>query len=418
MPTTSYGEEPEPACRPEPNEQWPAYRAASRGLLVLLLAAFSVDLCVSLIGLAVQFLGIKLDAPTVLLGLYGTVGAGVYALMCLPAGRASDRFSRRVAALFISVAAAVWIAIGLQRSPYAILALVPLSSGSIAFFWPAVQAWLGDLVRDRLQLNRVLGNFNVLWTAGLMVGPVICGYLWQAHHFAPFLAGAGVAWAVAILLLAVPLTRTGAPARQAAEATEQGPLDRYDPRAEAYLPLAWLANFASWYASGASRTLFPKLANELGFSEVTTGWVIFGMLAGQLVTFLWLRQATWWHFRRLPLMLGLLAGGAGMVGTALVKSPAGFALCLAAAGAAVGLTYVASLFYSLQAPQQQRGGRTGIHETIVGAGLASGPLIGGIAGSFWGLRAPFIAAAIVFGIVLVMQTLLWARRSTLTGAQG
>ncbi len=380
--------------------------SASRGLTLLLLAAFAVDLCVSLLGLALQFLGIYLNAATVVLGLYGTIGAGVYALMCLPAGRASDRFSRRVAAIFITVAGIIWLILGLQRSPYTILLLIPFSSGSIAFFWPSVQAWLGDLASDRQHLTRILGTFNVLWTAGLMIGPVVAGYLWQMHHFAPFFWATVIAWAAAVMLLVVPLSRGGL-SRQAEGVQES--LDHFDPRAEQFLPLAWAANFASWYASGATRTLFPKLGTELGYSEVVIGWIVFGMLAGQLITFVLLRQGTWWHLRRWPLLFGLVIGCFGAVGTVFANTPLAFVISLAAIGASVGFTYVTSLFYSLQAPPAVRGKRTGIHETIVGAGLSLGPLVGGIVGSYWGLRAPFAACVIVFVAALIAQFILASR---------
>ncbi|MCD6351898.1 MAG: MFS transporter, partial [Armatimonadetes bacterium] len=380
MPTQNSGDDAAAGKQPPGvDEKWQAL--ASRGLAVLLFASLSVDLAVSQVGLAVQFLGIKLSAPTWLLGMYGTVGAGVYAVGCFLAGRASDRLSRRIAALFIFLAGVVWVLLSVQKSPYALLALVPFGSGCLAFFWPPVQAWIGDLVPDGKALTRVLGTFNVLWTVGLMVGPVTCGYLWGASQYAPFLTSFALALLVAVGLLTVP---TKSAAAAAEEAGDEGSLNRFDRRAEQYLPLAWLANFGTWYATGLSRTLFPKLGTEAGFSEVVIGWILFAMLAGQLVAFVALRQATWWHFRRLPLMVALLIGAAGAAGTALAHSPVGFSLALSGIGIATGITYVASLFYSLQAPMDQRGKRTGIHEAILGAGLSTGPLVGGLLGNAYG----------------------------------
>lgn len=381
-------------------------RSLRHGLLILLLAAFFVDLAASMSGLAVQFLGIKLDASTVLLGLYGTVGSTVYAVGCYFAGRTSDRFGRKLSALFLCLAGIMWMWSGLQRSPYAILVLVPLGSACLAFFWPVVQAWIGDLVPDRRQLNLVLGNFNVLWTAGLMLGPLACGYLWGIHTLAPFVACTMITLLTALSLMTAPTRRDGT--SDAALPTEHS-IDRYDTRADFYMPLAWLANFASWYAGGAARTLFPKLGKEIGFSEVVIGWVMFAMLAGQLVAFLGLRRATWWHFRRLPLLVGLVIGALGMAEAARASTPLSFALALAVVGAANGFTYVASLFYSLQAPTSDRGRRAGIHEAIIGAGLATGPLVGGVLGSIYDLRLTFAAGALVFALVLLVEVALWVR---------
>lgn len=370
----------------------------------MLLAAFAIDLASATVGLATQFLGIKLNASTVLLGLYGTVGSTVYGVGCFFAGRSSDRFGRRMSAAFLAVAGLVWLALGLQRSPYTLLYLIPIGSGCLSFFWPLVQAWIGDLVPDGRKLTVVLGSFNVLWTAGLMVGPVLCGYLWGAHSLAPFLAAIAIAWGVALGLLTVPTSDGGG--EDEAPGPNGSPV-RFDPRTDLYLPLAWLANFASWFAAGAARTLFPKVGTELSFSEVTIGWVLFANLAGQLLAFLALRQATWWHYRRKPLILGLLIGTLGMAASVWAESPLAFGLAFAWVGAANGFTYVASLFYSLQAPQRLRGRRTGIHEAIIGAGLAGGPLVGGLMGTAFGLRAIFVVGAMVFAGVLLVEVLLW-----------
>ncbi len=405
MPTENCGSGVGPAAESLPDER-DSTPAVCRGLSVLLLAAFAVDLAAATVGLATQFLGIKLNASTVLLGLYGTVGATVYGVGCFFAGRSSDRFGRRISAAFLALAAVVWLVLGLQRSPYTLLYLIPVGSGCLAFFWPLVQAWIGDLVPDGRRLTVVLGSFNVLWTAGLMVGPVLCGYLWGFHNLAPFLLVMAVAWGVALSLLTVP-TVDGSGEDDASGGN--GSPTRFDPRTDLYLPLAWLANFASWFGAGAARTLFPKVGTEMGFSEVTIGWVLFANLAGQLLAFLGLRQATWWHYRRKPLMLGLLIGALGMAASVWAESPLAFGLAFAWVGTANGFTYVASLFYSLQAPQRLRGRRTGIHEAIIGAGLAGGPLVGGLVGTAFGLRAIFVAGAVVFAGVLLAELLLWAR---------
>jgi MFS family permease len=401
MPTSDSGSSAE-AVRPAAPEASPAAPPGPRGVVIVLVAAFGADLAVSIIALAVQFLGLELKASPFLLGLYGAVGASTYAALCLVAGRASDRLGRRIAAVALAVAGLVWLALGLQRSPYLLLVLLPFSSASVAFFWPPVQAWLGDLVPGQRALNAVLGTFNVVWTAGLMLGPVACGYLWQGHHFAPFLAATAVGWTCALGLLAMPAITLPTSARPTLP--DEGAAD---PRADRYLPLAWLANFPTWYAAGAVRALFPKLSQVLGYQEVVTGWLVFAFYGGQLLCFVALRQTTAWHYRRLPLLVGLLAGGAGMLTVSLATGIPLLAGGLAVAGAALGFTYVASLFYSLQAPVSRRGWRTGIHETIVGAGIASGAAVSGLVAAHFGARGPFAATALLFAAVLAVELLWW-----------
>lgn len=379
--------------------------ARRRGLVVLLFASFAADLAVSTVTLAVQFLGITLRARPMLLGLYGTASSGLYAVMALASGRVADRLGRRVGIGAVLIASAVWLAMGVQKSPYALLALTPLSAAALAYFWPATQAWIGDLVADRRHLNAVLGSFNVLWTAGLMLGPVVCAYLWVHNHYAPFAAAAGIAWVMAAALLMVPLGRK----REGKDVAEGENNEAPDPRADFYLPLAWAANFVSWSAVGVIRTLFPKLADDLGFGEVTTGWLTFAYYLGQLGAFLALRQSSAWQYRRLPLVLGLAGGALGMSGAWLGHAPLTFGICFAVAGVSVGFTYVASLFYSLHAPRERRGRRAGIHEMTVGAGGALGPLVGGAVATYHGVRASFAALGLMYaaaGLLLVLWSVL------------
>ena len=378
--------------------------ARRRGLGILLAASFGADFAVSIVTLAVQFLGIALRAHPMLLGLYGTAASGVYAAMALVSGRAADRLGRRVGVAALVLASIVWLVMGVQKSPYALLALTPLSAAALAYFWPAAQAWIGDLVTDRRHLNAVLGSFNVLWTAGLMLGPVICAYLWVRNHYAPFATAAGVAWLMALGLLMVPVPHGRE--KQAAEGDNE---DAADPRADFYLPLAWAANFVSWSAVGVIRTLFPKLAHDLGFREVITGWLTFAYYVGQLGAFLALRQSSAWQYRRLPLVLGLAGGALGMSGAWLGRTPLTFGVCFAVAGVSVGFTYVASLFYSLHAPMEQRGKRAGIHEMTVGAGGALGPLVGGAVATYQGVRASFGALGLMYaaaGVLLIVWSVL------------
>ena len=392
----------------QPTEARSTAASLARGLAIVLVASFAVDFAVSMVSLAIQFLGIHLGAPPFVLGLYGAAGAGVYAVMCLVAGRLSDRFGRRISAAAIAVVGLIWLIIGRQRVPLALLAFIPIGSAILALFWPSIQAWIGDLSPTPEKLARSLGTFNVLWTTGLMLGPVASGYLWLAHHYAPFFAGAAVAWITAVALLAVPVFRSSR--RSGADAHET---DQPNPLADAFLSIAWTANYASWYAAGSTRALFPKLAHELGFTEVLTGWLIFAFYVGQVAAFFALRQTKGWQYRRWPLLAGLVCGLVGMSIVTLANAPATFAFGLAVAGISVGITYVASLFYSLQAPLEDRGRRSGIHEAIVGAGLSTGPFFGGAAATFTSPRAPFAACVIVFalGLTAVFALALRARAS-------
>ena len=94
----------EPEDQPAPDVGLTQARAW-RGMIILLGAAFFIELAVGMGRLAVQFLGIKLGASPMMLGVYGTGMAGAYGLMAPVSGRVSDRFGRKISILFISIVA-------------------------------------------------------------------------------------------------------------------------------------------------------------------------------------------------------------------------------------------------------------------------------------------------------------------------
>ncbi len=389
----------EPEAQPVPGL---TQERAWRGLIILMGAAFCIELAIGMGRLAVQFLGIKCGASPMMLGVYGTAMAGTYGLMAPVSGRVSDRFGRKISILFISILAAAGLLIAVQKTALGVLFIVPVFAGSLGFFWPPVQAWIGDLVSGTGKLHRVLGNFNLLWTTALMLGPPLCGYLWEKSTFAPFLVASVIIWAsAAVMLFLVPVRRRKTVA--ATEAHEPADADdRTDPRADKYLRLAWAANFVGYSSVGIVRSLFPKLAVEMGFSPAMTGWATGAFCAGQLMAFTVLRQTTKWQYRRAPMIIGMAGGALGMGGAYFGRSPAIFVASFVVAGAAVGFAYVGSLFYSLCAPQDRRGRRCGIHEMMVGAGGALGPLLAGTVATYYGVRESFGVEGLIFAAAMVV----------------
>jgi MFS family permease len=78
-------------------------------------------------------------------------------------------------------------------------------------------------------------------------------------------------------------------------------------------------------------------------------------------------------------------------------------------GAGLGLAYHASITYSLTA-HATRGRRAGIHESLLGIGNFSFPLIGGLLASATGdLRLPYWFCAAMVLVGLIVQEGIWRR---------
>jgi MFS family permease len=374
-------------------------------------AAFLVDFAVGVASLGVTELGVLLKASPFLLGLMGTVGSAAYTLGCLFSGRLSDRYGRRRCVVACTlIVSGVWLVVGHVDRPTQILLLVPFSGLGLSLFWPPLQAWLAELTQGgRHELNRTLGLFNMLWCAGLMLGPIACGYLWSAGHLLPFFAGIGAM----VLVLTIALT---APRRRVSAAPGDPPDKREapHPRAALFLHLAWAGNFASWFASGVIKSLFPKLGDDLGLAPSLVGWMIAAIHIAQLLIFWLARRTDRWQYRLWPMLCAQALALGGMLLAFCTGRPSLFFVAFAAVGVCAGVTYVGSLFYSLHGNADEKGGKAGLHEAVLGSGTLLGPLVGGYLANLTNMRTPFLLVAAVYAFATLAQVALWRRAAAPT----
>jgi MFS family permease len=61
---------------------------------------------------------------------------------------------------------------------------------------------------------------------------------------------------------------------------------------------------------------------------------------------------------------------------------------------------------------KKKGKGTGLHESIVGAGALSGPILGGVAAQFAGLRAPYLLCLVVLFVAVIVEIRLLRRLDT------
>ncbi len=368
-----------------------------------------MDYAIGVAGLGFILLAVHLGASPLELGLIGTVGAFSYTVGCLVSGRLSDRYGRRRSVILACLATGcAWCGFLLVRRPLDILCILPFSGGGMSFFWPPLQAWLAELsaAGGKRELNRNIGRFNTFWCAGLMLGPVVAGSLWAYGHALPFVIA--ILTVLSIVAIAV-VTPPGVMGVVAADAPEE-PSQPVHPHAGLFLRLAWLGNFASSVAMGAVKSLFPKLGNVLGYSEELIGCLVASIHLGQLALFFVGGRTTRWHYRVAPLVAAQVLAATGMVVAALTSSPVGFAVGFAAAGVCAGVTYVGSLFYSLHGNTDDRGGKAGLHEAVLGAGVLLGPLLGGSLANATTLRAPYLLAIGTCVAAALLQCWMWVRR--------
>ena len=135
----------------------------------------------------------------------------------------------------------------------------------------------------------------------------------------------------------------------------------------------------------------PKLLLARGAGPSEFGFILGAVFLAQTFTFLALAN----HYPRRRALF--LAYGAGLVSLAAFLFAPSFPLRILAVlplGIGLGLAYQASIHASLDRPEG-RGKAAGLHETLLGAGSSSLPLVGGVVAAWTGaMEAPLIVGAV------------------------
>lgn len=370
----------------------------------LFIAAFVMDFCTGLVSFAVPLRALDLGASVVELGFIGTAGSLSFTLACTFTGKLADRFDRRrLLAIASGLTALVFGMLFLAVNYWMLLAGAALGWGLLALFWPSVQAMLAE-GRSRAQLVKTLGTFNMFWTLGFMLGPLAGGYLYLVGPKVPFATGTigMIALTLAILLLRFKPV--------AVRDTDQAEEARGHAREDTtrFRWIAWTANFTAFFMIGMLNNQFPKLAAELLIRPDTLGVLLAIPRLLQMLVFLVARYTTWWQFRLRPLVIPQIAAVIGMVVVATQDATVVLAFAFGTVGLLVGAAFSASQFYSFF--QEERKGEKGArNEMIVGMGMVSGPLVGGLLAQLIGLRMPYVLCCIVL-IAGMLVEYRWYRK--------
>lgn len=340
---------------------------------------------------AIPFRALDLGAGPVSLGVIPGLYAIAYMASASRSGRLSDRVPRLRLARLASLAAVAAV-LGVAAAPTlpVLFAVLPFLGAALGFFWSPLQAALSDRAESR-DLPGVLGAFNVSWTLGKGTGLVLGGLLTAAFSSRAVLLIA----AAPLLLTAAFLPRDRAAHTASAAAPAAG-----GPVSDTVLRLAWMANALAYGLVGTVNMHAPRLFLAQGAGPAAFGALLGTVFGVQTLVFLLARDR--------PVGRGMLGTSlaCGVLGLVLFLGTHGLARGLAAVpfGVATGLAYHASLRASLDRPHG-RGRAAGWHETLLGAGSTSVPLLGGWAAAGTGsLAAPFVVAGAVLlsGLLIVL----------------
>jgi MFS family permease len=373
--------------------------AVPRGRLLAVVAGMHIAM--GCVGIGVPLFAIALGADSFDLGVIGAVGTAVYTALAILFGRLSDRVGRRLLILTAPFlySAAVLIA-AFSHSWQSLVPVTVVTAAAMAMLWPAYMALVAETAPVG-GLVRQIAAYNLAWCGGIVLGNSAGGALAGRLVVLPLFVGAAAAASVG-LALAVFARRLPPAHGTGSDAPPDGEMPLSATRARALLGACWCAMFASVFGIAAIRMLFPELALNLRLTPAAIGLLIAVVTVGQAVMFIVLGWGGWWRYRLAPLWAAQISSVAAYVAVAVGRSWLVFVVAFAVIGAANALAYTSGYYYGVNRALR-RGAFAGMHEAILGAGSALGPLAGGFLGRTMGLRAPYYLAATVVATAVLLE---------------
>jgi len=336
-----------------------------------------------------------------------------WALFALLSGALVDRLDRRLIMGYTDlfrcvVTGGLVLVVATDRSSIVVLCIVAFCLGSAeTMFDNASQAILPAVVRRQsLELaNSRLQSVEIL--ARDFVGPPLGALLFGLAALAPFALDSASFGVAAVLVLTLSgsfrVERTGPPTRIRADIAEGL---RWLWRHRLIRTLAIMLSVWN-LVSAATMAVFVLFAlDELdmtrtGYGLLFTAWAVGGLLGSVIAT----RVISWLGHAR-ALLTAVLIGAVSYTGMIFVRNPIMAGAFFTLEGVVVVVWNVITVSARQALVPAELFGRVNSVYRFVGWGVIPiGALIGGVVAQEFGLRAPFVLAAVTLAVMV-----LWARR--------
>lgn len=372
-----------------------------------LLDTMSISIIVPLLPTYAESLG----AGAFLIGLIFAAESAAKATLSAPFGHLTDRTNRRVWIVVGTIVSALSVmAFGLVEVPLWFVGLRLIDGAATAMRGPATTAYIGDAFPER-DRGGAIGAYRTAGMLGLAVGPALGGGLAVVTTPAvPFVVlGAGTLIAGIVLAVGLPKARGRDDIEGDADTDRETPplrrlsFERIRRATSTSMIALAISVFVAQIGTGAfSPFLSVLLKHTLDVGPGYTGmaWSAFGLamlvftpLGGSLA------DTTG---RKRTLIAGKVTWSVVTLGLAVATAPTLPVALLFAGGIASAFSGPAlgALQYEV-APDQFEGTLIGVYSSVASAGIALGPILGGLVADRLGVVAVFVA----IGALWLLDTL-------------
>lgn len=381
-------------------------KRSGSSLPVLYLATVALQASLNMVFLALPIYALSVSASPLEIGLIGALGGLIYSLMARSLGGLSDRYSKKSFVILGAALEAVVSALyPFCTSTQLLIPVRMIQSLGLALFWPAIEAMIAEETTNET-VERVLVGYNISWSTANIASSPLAGFLITAFTLAlPFYVSSALAFAIAIILLALLNGTKHDPSPIKAVQTEPVALTSRPRRLAFFLPVIGAFTFA--FNSGIVGTLFPVSATRLNISAFQIGLLFFLSNLIQTLVFVFSERLIQ-KFKKTSFPIGAAAFAVSLTLMALAGDAVAFVPSFLGLGLGQGILYSASLYYLLVEGGENKGHATGSFESTLGLASFLGPLVGGATAQF-GPSYPYVTGALESFTILVVELFFRAK---------
>lgn len=336
---------------------------------------------------------------------------GVYIGGCLLIRPLTDHIAPRYLIIAATGLMGIFnLALLMSRSLAAIFILFAIFGTSISLFWPPLMGWLSAGSEGEM-LNRRMSRFNISWSSGNIVGPVLGGWLSEMHITAPLWFSAALLLFTCAMVIGAVLTLPKLSDAQVSTTAGPDNLPLAD-NSTRFRFAAWVGAFTSFTALSVLLNIFPVFGqNDLHLKKSVIGGIVLCRSLFMAIGFALLGRLNFWNFKAWPMLLGqlLLAVCVGLL--IFARGSLAISALFSAAGLFMAMAYASSLFHGA-AGSIYRTQRSAIHESLLATGQVGGSLFGGMIYAKFSISSTygFCLAVILAGLAAQTILCIWAKR--------
>ncbi len=377
----------------------------SQEMLYLSLISLTAQAAIASVNLAlIYFLRASFNLSSQMIGFSAAAYTISYFIFCSIVDPVASKVhpSTSIIISMIGMAASTFAVLYLPKVWMIFPALI-LYGFFMAFLWPQLAGWISR-GKEGHALSRATGAFNVSWSIGVALSPLITGFLVEIDPSAAlkiFIASFLFVAVITAVFTTITPEMKRAVSEHANRKNHRGE-DNSTPLRFA----SWVGNLTVYVVLAVILTIFPLYAlDSLPYRTASVGFLLFIRGAITVVVFIFMGRTRFWHFKGTLVALTLIAASVLTFTARFIHSLAGYLMFFVMFGALFAAMYSFSIFHGFSG-SINRTRRMLIHESLLTVGTVIGNTFGASLYQYYGFSSVLLFCSV---LLLVPIPLLFIR---------